>query len=613
MLSRLYRGHQAWHLAHIIIKHLSPRPASLNADLPFDLVHWMQEHNPSDLFQGGSTQPFLTDGATCRANDEWWRTLYHFIMHVYIDQAVEMLSLIGREGSYAYQCGEDGLEMVDVMISLLVGGGEAGENVSLFELENMVDNNMAIDSYWRVWTTRKEWSYLDKLVQKGASPICKKMATMVKIMKGSEDEISANAYSWLQIVVTRMLFGRSETVLGVADLASYADDALTVHGQFVRKPEDEESVIKDLLRLDMQGAVQHFFTDLKDWWSSAHLADVLYRGKYLPFSQLFASNMRTYAICNYIDILLCSNNMWQVAMAYVKGVVESDVLVDESTSVEARERWRVRRQEMLHLAHLIVSRQHIDSDVKCRHLLQYCPEDARDIHGNHLWEDSELIVKTASEIQCAWGLRLYTRGHEAASLYWLARAESKLVGTLASQSLHAFVQGVDDSLYRMQPILQYVEEAGGEDIPSEVQLIRTYSRMRELMATVSDLSLKDRQSLRSGRSPRSAMLVQAGREAAKLLLELLDESRGGEQRRAAPRRFWPELLSYSIPLIESGIPSLFSSSDMFLCLQALQDVESSFKADRRKPTEAEGMRVQSIRLALARGLSVSLQQEASTQ
>ena len=397
MLSRLYRGHQAWHLAHIIIKHLSPRPANMNADLPFDLVHWMQEHNPSDLFQGGSSQPFLTDGASYRANDDWWRALFHFVMHVYIDQAVEMLSLIGRDGPFAHQCGEDGVEMVEVMLSLLVGGGEGGE-VSLFELENMVDNNVAIDSYWRVWTTRKEWTYLDKLVQRGASPICQKMATMVKIMKGSEDEISAHAYSWLQIVVTRMLYGRSETVLGVADLASYADDALTVHGQFVRKPEDEESVIKDLLRLDMQGAVQHFFTDLKDWWSSAHLADVLYRGKYLPFSQLFASNMRTYAICNYIDILMSSNNMWQVAMAYVKGVVESDAMVDESTSVEARERWRVRRQEMLHLAHLIISRQHIDSDIKCRHLLQCCPEYVRDIHGSHLWDDSEVTSNLFPDI-----------------------------------------------------------------------------------------------------------------------------------------------------------------------------------------------------------------------
>jgi hypothetical protein len=61
----LYRGHQAWHLAHIVIKHLVPLPPSTHADLPFDLVHWIQEHDPLDLYVDIKRQTRITPFCKC--------------------------------------------------------------------------------------------------------------------------------------------------------------------------------------------------------------------------------------------------------------------------------------------------------------------------------------------------------------------------------------------------------------------------------------------------------------------------------------------------------------------------------------------------------------------
>ncbi len=69
----LYRGHQAWHLAHIVIKHLVPLPPSTYADLPFDLVHWIQEHDPLDLYVDIKRQTRITPFRECAKSHA-----YHF-------------------------------------------------------------------------------------------------------------------------------------------------------------------------------------------------------------------------------------------------------------------------------------------------------------------------------------------------------------------------------------------------------------------------------------------------------------------------------------------------------------------------------------------------------
>jgi hypothetical protein len=238
----LYRGHQAWHLAHIIISHMS-RPASSTRDaqhydLPFDLVHWLQEHTPADVFNINTSQPFIGH----EPNDEWWRSLCNFVMHLYIDQAVAMLEqLRGEEAG-----GEDGQQMADFLGDLLN---------QMRSMEDRVDQNLDITHSWRDWKALRHWQDLEALIRKRRSPICLQVDALLKILQGQEEAISQHAKSWSQAVVARMMFGRQEAVLGVADLASYTDDTLNTLSS-----DPDEAVIVDLMRLDVQGAVQNFFT-----------------------------------------------------------------------------------------------------------------------------------------------------------------------------------------------------------------------------------------------------------------------------------------------------------------------------------------------------------------
>jgi hypothetical protein len=42
---------------------------------------------------------------------------------------------------------------------------------------------------------------------------------------------------------------------------------------------------------------------------------------------------------------------------------------------------------------------------------------------------------------------------------------------------------------------------------------------------------------------------------------------------AAPKQFWPELLAYTVPLIESCQHAIFSSADVFIFMQVSSDRE----------------------------------------
>ena len=48
------------------------------------------QHTPEGVFQGHAQEPFVAG----TASDEWWGTLCNFVMHLYIDQALEMLAQV---------------------------------------------------------------------------------------------------------------------------------------------------------------------------------------------------------------------------------------------------------------------------------------------------------------------------------------------------------------------------------------------------------------------------------------------------------------------------------------------------------------------------------------
>ncbi len=186
----------------------------------------------------------------------------------------------------------------------------------LLELEDSVDLQQRVDSKWRSWSQSSEWRVVDQLIARKV-PLHGEIGTLVNILRGNVDVISAHAKTWSQCVVAQMMFRRSENMLGVADLANVVEDVLVQWGETEDSKGDFQGVIKALMRLDMQQAVQYFSEILNDWWSAAHLADVLYRGNFLPFSQQFASDVRAYSIRNYLGLLLSSNRLWQVWRAHL--------------------------------------------------------------------------------------------------------------------------------------------------------------------------------------------------------------------------------------------------------------------------------------------------------
>lgn len=114
-------------------------------------------------------------------------------------------------------------------------------------------------------------------------------------------------------------------------------------------------------------------------------------------------------------------------------------------------------------------------------------------------------------------------------------------------TLMAYVTSTQPAnLDKMQPLLKYVDSslavecsAGGRG-DSAVRLVRSFFRLRQLLEHGG---------------------AQGRGEAASLLRAMLDPSSN------TPRQFWPELLNYTVPLMEGGGPPLFSSDDVLLFIQ----------------------------------------------
>jgi hypothetical protein len=252
----LYRGHQAWHLAHIVIKHLVPQPRGRSSDLPFDLVHWVQEHDPLDLYTDVKLQTRCTpfDQGSQQPSQEWWTVLYRYAMHCWVDQACDMIQ-----------------ELIDEHPGRLDGGVHEALVAAQAILEGLTVSEDAADMAQPVEVAMREWSSMEEwhIVESwsvGGGLLAKELGVLMRIMRGSMDDITAHAKTWVQSVTAQMMYRRSDNKLGVADLANVVEDVLVQWGDSggtTPGGEDHESVIKALMRLDMQAAVQVPFPSLK--------------------------------------------------------------------------------------------------------------------------------------------------------------------------------------------------------------------------------------------------------------------------------------------------------------------------------------------------------------
>jgi len=222
-----------------------------------------------------------------------------------------------------------------------------------------------------------------------------------------------------------------------------------------------------------------------------------------------------------------------------------------------------------------------------------------DVYGDEQNGDERNLA--ARSIKAAWGMSLFGKQQAGAALYWLSEADSDLVPELAKRSLQRLVK--DDSGSSagsshdehadqdLESLLQYVEEdgCGGK----EVDLMRCYIRLEKLLKIVHRTNTD---------TFDDAASAQA--EAASLLRQLLQPSLLHRDT-AAPRLFRRKLLLHTVTLIEMQGPALFSSNDIFLFMQALQDIELSYRTS--PATKESALDLQKIRLALARGLANSFQ------
>lgn len=246
----LYRGHQAWHLAHIVIKHLVPQPRGRTSDLPFDLVHWVQEHDPLDLYRDVRRQTRCTpfeQGSQQQPSSEWWTVLYRYTMHCWVDQACDMLQELLDEHPERLAVGAQ--EAVVAAQAILEG---------LTVAEDAADAAQPVEGALREWSSMAEWHVLEGW-SVGGGVLAQELGVLMRILRGNTDDITAHAKTWVQSVAAQMMFRRSANKLGVADLANVVEDVLMQWGDVaVTSPgeDDHESVIKALMRLDMQAAVQ---------------------------------------------------------------------------------------------------------------------------------------------------------------------------------------------------------------------------------------------------------------------------------------------------------------------------------------------------------------------
>ncbi|KAH0629481.1 hypothetical protein JD844_011571 [Phrynosoma platyrhinos] len=320
-------------------------------------------------------------------------------------------------------------------------------------------------------------------------------------------------------------------------------------------PEPLDSILLAAFEFDIHQVIKECSIALSNWWFVAHLTDLLDHCNLLQSHNLyFGSNMREYLLLEYASGLFSHHSLWQLAVDYFDHCPEYG---------------------RAYLEHHI-ERIPLDTEYKALKVLRICEQRMMN-------EQVRSICKTMA-------MKAVQNNRLGSALSWSIRAKDAAFATLLSDRF----------------LKEYCERG-------------TFSDLDLIDNLGPSMLLSDRLTfLGKYREFHRMYGEKQFFAAAKLLLMLMTA-------RIAPCSFWMTLLTDALPLLEQKeanvlmltvafLQVIFSADQTYELMRCLEDVTATeSKKEKFQDEDAETMKVEMLRLALARNLARAIVKEGTLE
>ncbi|EAL64782.1 nucleoporin 85 [Dictyostelium discoideum AX4] len=547
-----------WRVANLFYFSVSSSSNSVSPTQLLDCIELERKELLNSIEQQGTQDPM---------DSEYYNQIARLLVCGCIDQVIQQLNILSRAPRSASQIKSTSRKspinlLIDILSSIplkkksINGGGGA----PLYPNEHLIQ--------WNKWHQETQ-KILSQYIESGSSStnqVDENLLPIVKILLGDQQTIMSTCNSFLQLVVSNILFVEYTTS------TTQLRQLFTQCYQTIQAPTTVDKIFLSFATKDLDITLKKIFKH-SPAWLAVHLSDLLYHHPYvmrkLPNSESQLTNIREYLLSDFGQSLASDSSLLSIGCNYLKYVKNGGLeMIDQ-----------------------FISRQPIHFEKNAIKMLDK-------------WATS---VETKNSIYKMLSLQDFKRKRYAASLNWLMLANDNSHITLLSNYLLEN-QLNSEFLNDLQSLLEKNDEIDC-NINNNNNNNNNNNSNNRISGNNNNNMIIDENKFEITNNSELIFLIRY-RELISLWKERSFKEYSSSlclmfKDRVIPKRFWLRLLIDCVPLLESLKNLYFTYQDTLLLQSCLEEIIQSHLFDQYS-FNISNQDIQILRSALARNLAKSI-------
>ncbi|KAN0012550.1 hypothetical protein ACTFIU_007857 [Dictyostelium citrinum] len=539
-----------WRVANLFYFSVSSSSNSVSPTQLLDCIELERKELLNSIEQQGTQDPM---------DSEYYNQIARLLVCGCIDQVIQQLNILSRAPRSASQIRSTSRKspinlLIDILSSIPLKKKSIG--APLYPNEHLIQ--------WNKWHQETQ-KILSQYIESGSSStnqVDENLLPIVKILLGDQQTIMSTCNSFLQLVVSNILFVEYTTS------TTQLRQLFTQCYQTIQAPTTVDKIFLSFATKDLDITLKKIFKH-SPAWLAVHLSDLLYHHPYvmrkLPTSESQLTNIREYLLSDFGQSLASDSSLLSIGCNYLKYVKNGGLeMIDQ-----------------------FISRQPIYFEKNAIKMLDK-------------WATS---VETKNSIYKMLSLQDFKRKRYAASLNWLMLANDNSHITLLSNYLLEN-QLNSEFLNDLQSLLEKNDE-----IDCNINNNNNRINSNNSSGNYTNNVIVDENKFEITNNSELIFLIRY-RELINLWKERSFKEYSSSlclmfKDRVIPKRFWLRLLIDCVPLLESLKNLYFTYQDTLLLQSCLEEIIQSHLFDQYS-LGISNQDIQILRSALARNLAKSI-------
>ncbi|KAN0048130.1 hypothetical protein ACTA71_002525 [Dictyostelium dimigraforme] len=535
-----------WRVANLFYFSVSTSSNSVSPTQLLDCIELERKELLNSIEQQGTQDPI---------DSEYYNQIARLLVCGCIDQVIQQLNILSRAPRSASQIKSTSRKspinlLIDILSSIPLKKKTMG--APLYPNEHLIQ--------WNKWHQETQ-KILSQYIESGSSStnqVDENLLPIVKILLGDQQTIMSTCNSFLQLVVSNILFVEYTTS------TTQLRQLFTQCYQTIQAPTTIDKIFLSFATKDLDITLKKIFKH-SPAWLAVHLSDLLYHHPYvmrkLPTSESQLTNIREYLLSDFGQSLASDSSLLSIGCNYLKYVKNGGLeMIDQ-----------------------FISRQPIHFEKNAIKMLDK-------------WATS---IETKNSIYKMLSLQDFKRKRYAASLNWLMLANDNSHITLLSNYLlenqlnSEFLNDLQSLLEKNDEIDCNINNNNGNNnrISNNTNMVVDENKFE--IANNSELIFLIRY-----RELINLWKERSFKEYSSSLCLMFKD-------RVIPKRFWLRLLIDCVPLLESLKNLYFTYQDTLLLQSCLEEIIQSHLFNQYS-LNISNQDIQILRSALARNLAKSI-------